>query len=349
MNIGKQIRLYRLQKKVKQEELASYLGVSTQAVSKWETENSVPDIALLPGIATYFGVSIDDLFLFSHKEQFERIQNMLWNESRIKHENFEQAATFLEGVIREEPSNATAYEYLADLYNHRAKSDHEKASEYAKIVLELNPDSKGGWVAFLEANNGVCGDEWYDNHFEVIEYFGSFLKKNPKNYLGLYAIIENLLADGRYEDAVPYIKDLQSIKDDHQAYMYLGDVAFGCGDHVAARRQWDLAVEKSPNAWQAYCSRADRYKKIGLVQEAMADYEKCFAIQNPPRLTDGLYSLAQIYEGTNEYDKAIETHERILKCLREEHGQVFGTAEESCRKEIARLQRLIEQRYMGNS
>ena len=89
MNIGKQIRMYRLQKKVKQEELAAYLRVSTQAVSKWETENSIPDISLLPGIATYFGVSIDDLFQISHKEQFERIENMLWNESRIKRENFD--------------------------------------------------------------------------------------------------------------------------------------------------------------------------------------------------------------------------------------------------------------------
>ena len=340
MNIGKQIRMYRLQKKVKQEELAIYLGVSTQAVSKWETENSVPDIALLPGIATYFGVSIDDLFQFSSKEQFERIENMLWNESRIKHENFEQAVSFLEGVIREEPSNVTAYEYLADLYNHRARSDHEKASEYAKKVLEMSPESKGGWVAYLEANNGVCGDEWYDNHFEVIEYFDDFLKKNPKNYLGLYAIIENLLADGRFQNAVPYIKDLQSIKDDHQACMYMGDVAFGCGDRVEARRQWELAVEKSPNAWQAYCSRADRYKKIGLIQEAIKDYERSFEIQKAPRLTDGLYSLVQIYEGMKDYKKAIETYERILQCLKEEHGQVFGTAEESCKKEIERLQKL---------
>lgn len=343
MSIGKQIRMYRLQKKVKQEELASYLGVSAQAVSKWETENSVPDITLLPGIATYFGVSIDDLFQFSHKEQFERIENMLCNESRIKHENFEQMAAFLESVIREEPNNATAYEYLADLYNHRAKSDHEKASEYAKTVLELNPDSKSGWVAFLEANNGVCGDEWYDNHFEVIEYFMGFLNRNPENYLGLYGIIENLLADRRYEDAVPYIKQMQKIKDDHQAYMYLGDVAFGRGNHAEARKQWDLAVEKSPDAWQAYCSRADRYKKIGLVQEAIADYEKCFEMQTPPRLTDGLYSLAQMYEGNNEYEKAIEMYRRILTCLREEHGQVFGVEEEACRKEIARLLRLAEQ------
>ena len=58
MNIGKQIRTYRLQKKVRQEDLAEYLGVTTAAVSKWETEASTPDIALLPNIAAYFGGSI---------------------------------------------------------------------------------------------------------------------------------------------------------------------------------------------------------------------------------------------------------------------------------------------------
>lgn len=41
MEIGKQIKILRLEKNVKQEELAEYLGVSFQAVSKWETGGSL--------------------------------------------------------------------------------------------------------------------------------------------------------------------------------------------------------------------------------------------------------------------------------------------------------------------
>ena len=62
MNIGNNIKILRTQRKMTQEQLADHLGVTYQAVSKWETGANTPDIALLPGIAATFGVSIDTLF-----------------------------------------------------------------------------------------------------------------------------------------------------------------------------------------------------------------------------------------------------------------------------------------------
>ena len=59
--IGKQIASMRKEKGIKQEELANYVGVSTQAVSKWEN-GGVPDTELLPKIADFFCVSVDSLF-----------------------------------------------------------------------------------------------------------------------------------------------------------------------------------------------------------------------------------------------------------------------------------------------
>ncbi len=59
--IGKQIAVMRKQKGVKQDELAKAIGVSTQAVSKWEN-GGAPDVYLLPKIADFFGVSVDSLF-----------------------------------------------------------------------------------------------------------------------------------------------------------------------------------------------------------------------------------------------------------------------------------------------
>lgn len=61
MNLGKTIYNLRKQYNMTQEELATRLGVSPQAVSKWENEFSYPDISLLPEIAKEFNITVDAL------------------------------------------------------------------------------------------------------------------------------------------------------------------------------------------------------------------------------------------------------------------------------------------------
>ena len=58
-NLGDKIRQLRKGKGISQEVLAQYLGVSFQAVSKWETGTTLPDVTLIPAIASFFGVSTD--------------------------------------------------------------------------------------------------------------------------------------------------------------------------------------------------------------------------------------------------------------------------------------------------
>ncbi len=339
MDIGKKIKNLRLEKNVKQEELAEYLGVSFQAVSKWETGASVPDIALLPNLAVFFGITIEELFQMPEEAEFERMENMFWHERRIPAETFDYCVRFLERVMQNDPKNVRAYCCMAELYNHRAVYDHELAGEYAKKALELAPEEKRGWVAYLEANNGVCGDEWYDNHFEVIEYFKEFLVKNPGNYQGLYAVIENMLDDKRFDEAVPYIEQIRTAAKTHQYETYMGDVMFGRGDLEKALEYWNSAVEHFPERWQAYCDRADRFKKLGRYEEALADYEKCFVMQEPPRLTDGLYSLAQLHEQLGDFNAAIQDRQRIIKCLKEEYNTFSGEGINAQKREIERLKK----------
>lgn len=59
--IGARIADYRKKKGATQEELATYLSVSPQAVSKWENEVSYPDITLLTSIADFFKITTDEL------------------------------------------------------------------------------------------------------------------------------------------------------------------------------------------------------------------------------------------------------------------------------------------------
>ena len=59
--IGKRIAQLRKDKGMTQEDLAQRMGVSPQAVSKWENDNACPDISLLPLLAKQLDVSVDEL------------------------------------------------------------------------------------------------------------------------------------------------------------------------------------------------------------------------------------------------------------------------------------------------
>lgn len=64
LSIGEVIYRLRKEKAITQEQLANFIGVSTAAVSKWESGTSYPDITLLPVIAIFFNVTIDTLLNF---------------------------------------------------------------------------------------------------------------------------------------------------------------------------------------------------------------------------------------------------------------------------------------------
>ncbi len=64
--IGSNIARYRKEKNLTQEELARQLKITYQAISKWETGQTTPDIAILPTLASILNVSIDRLIGYSH-------------------------------------------------------------------------------------------------------------------------------------------------------------------------------------------------------------------------------------------------------------------------------------------
>ena len=87
MSLSQNIRKYRLKKDLTQEQLANLLGVSAQAVSKWETSETYPDGALLVPLAHALGVSLDVLFdhrMNSMEDISERIQRLIRDTPREK-------------------------------------------------------------------------------------------------------------------------------------------------------------------------------------------------------------------------------------------------------------------------
>ena len=93
IDIKTTLRECRRKKNVTQEELAAHLAISGQAVSKWERGEGMPDISLLPAIALYFGISVDELLgvgrlrieekVKAWQDESQRLQNAGENEKNL--------------------------------------------------------------------------------------------------------------------------------------------------------------------------------------------------------------------------------------------------------------------------
>ncbi len=75
-NIGENIARLRHERKIRQEELADFVGVTKASVSKWENGQTMPDITILPQLAAFFDIRIDELVGYEPQLSKEQIQKI---------------------------------------------------------------------------------------------------------------------------------------------------------------------------------------------------------------------------------------------------------------------------------
>ena len=82
--IGDKLRKLRHSRDLTQEEVAAHLGISYQAISKWERGDGYPDITMLPALANYFEVSVDELIGMDEISRANKLEgiNQKWQENR---------------------------------------------------------------------------------------------------------------------------------------------------------------------------------------------------------------------------------------------------------------------------
>ena len=85
IQLSKKLKLLRQKNNSTQDDLALFLGISSQAVSKWERNEGYPDITLLPKIAGYFHISVDELLGVDEIARQIRIDEITKEYNRIRH------------------------------------------------------------------------------------------------------------------------------------------------------------------------------------------------------------------------------------------------------------------------
>lgn len=135
IKLGEKIRALRKQKNISQEVLAQYLGVSFQAVSKWENGDNLPDVTLIPAIAIFFEVSTDELFDFNRLETEQKVQQACWDIADIRYDEPEKAEQMLRELLKQYPGNEIILNNL--LYTMRSPARCEEVVTLCKSILEV--------------------------------------------------------------------------------------------------------------------------------------------------------------------------------------------------------------------
>lgn len=133
INIGDNIKKLRKQHNITQEKLAEYLDVTYQTVSKWENGTSLPSIVLLPSIANFFNISIDELY---DLEKFTDEENILEYENKYielctKGDNVGRV-NLMRVALEEYPRNYKFMNYLA-----RSLYRCENIDQYSDEIILL--------------------------------------------------------------------------------------------------------------------------------------------------------------------------------------------------------------------
>lgn len=148
MNIGDKIKKLRQENNLTQEELAEQLGVSFQAVSRWENYITFPDITMLPRLANMFDVTVDyllDVDIYKKEKEIEEILNkdeILDNQGKTieRKELLEEALKKYPNSWKIKSSLETVYFTLSISYGD--KESEEKAIKVANEILDKCTDDQ---------------------------------------------------------------------------------------------------------------------------------------------------------------------------------------------------------------
>lgn len=134
--IGNKLKKLRRSLYLTQEEVAAHLGISYQAISKWERGEGYPDITMLPTLANYFGVSVDELIGMDEISSASKLDeiNLTWKENRslCKHkENVE----LMRNALKSYPNNPLLMIQLSASLERLEGSEKEKHEYLRESIM----------------------------------------------------------------------------------------------------------------------------------------------------------------------------------------------------------------------
>ncbi len=339
LNLGSVIKRLRIEHSVTQEELAEYLEISFQAVSKWETGTTLPDITLLPKLAAFFGIRIDELFSVNHEDELERIDTML-QRNTMTDQNYSYAKRILDGILQENPGDVDAMKRYAKVYLEKTNTDLLAAGQILEKAMELSPSDEEIYSLY----RGVRGGSEYKHHSDndwFIRVCEPYAKKYPQN-CGLYQMLIEAMISKRYFKRAEELLDVVSFEGENK-YMrevLLGDISLAKGNEDAAKDIWSTIPKEN---WLGQYEVGERFNRLNEYERAIECFNNAYEAQTAPHKMDMMYSLAFLHKKLGHFTEAKKEWELIIEALLSEYEATEDDHDILwAKREIAQLERLLE-------
>ena len=335
--IGDRIKELRRGLSMSQGQLAEKLEITNQAVSKWENNFSQPDINLLPDLASVFGVSIDDLFEYTDEKFYEKIENMIDIQYEMTNHDFTKAEAFLLEKLKKNPNDYRANSKLGDLYLCYIENLRFKALDYGKKALDLKPNTKDDINTINRASLGAIYDWNVRNNHDLIDYYKRTLRARPENTRLYLYLLDNLIKDGRLEEARSYLEEAKKKKPDPIYACYSLAIREREEGFVSVYEDYLELSKNHEDDWRILFSIANVFSQNGSYDQAIDLWEKAFDAQEKPRYTDYYESIAQCYILMGKKEEAAKSYEKELDLLRDEWDISYGYFVDELKEKIEKL------------
>lgn len=279
LTIGSNIKKLRSERNVTQQQLADALSLSFQAVSKWETGTSAPDVATLPEIAGYFNTTIDELFksdMTVYKNKAERLMTA-YECGTDDSEAFERADAEYKRLFasdRFDTDDLSGYAYLNDC---RARYYIRVAERYYRDAIARGAQTKDA-AYYKNQRQYILFLSRLGRSAESIAQYAEILGREPdcpSNYASLAAAHQ---CAGDYESALRIAeKGLALFPEDAMLLLFAGDACKGLGLFDRAAACWEKSFELDPEMVDTRYSLAESLTQRGRTEEAMAAWEQIVA------------------------------------------------------------------------
>lgn len=272
---SKNLKRFRLAKNMTQEQAAEALGVSTQTVSRWECNTTLPDVTILPKIASLYCVTIDDLYK-ENSVAYENYASRLLSVFEASHrpEDFMQAYLEYQKLLKSGVYTTNDLRSCGILYQYMMQVCRDKAEEIFDRVIKQGPTQDPETYWSVRRQKGYFLWELSRNQ-ETIDTFLPLVEAGSSELQEWICLVQAYTFGEQHETALEWVRKAEDkFPESAILHIYAGDLLRSMKRYDEAFVHWKRALEMEPEWCDSAYAMASCYEELGDYENAAAAYEQ---------------------------------------------------------------------------